>query len=165
MSENTTETEPETIIEIETIYEGQCESISGRSTLTYAVGRNPEDGSLALRLVRNSKKGMFSKEPASASEIDAVVIGEEALTGTAFQVLHPGRSINTGGFVMAVCKDLGLIRVNAENSRLHENIPTVNFEQAVMARIGQAGEAAPKTGGKTGGKAVGAATKRKQKEG
>ncbi len=147
MSEIEIETEAETTdTPIETIYEGQCESISGRSTLTYAIGRNPIDGSLALRLVRNSKKGMFCKDAASASQIDAVVIGEEALTAKAFQVLHPGKSINTGGFVMAVCKDLGLIRVTAESSRLHEHVPTTTMEKVCMARIGQVGEpAAPKT--------------------
>ena len=85
--------------EIETIYEGQCESISGRSTLTYAIGRHPKDQSLHLRLVRNSGRGMFAKEPVSASQIDAIVIGEEVLTGTVFQALFVGRSINSGPFV------------------------------------------------------------------
>ncbi len=160
MSETQTET-TDTPIQIETIYEGQCESISGRSTLTYAVGRNPVDATLHLRIVSNSGRGMFCKDPVSASQIDAIVIGEEALTGTAFQTLFQGRSINSGSFAMACCKDLKLIRPNAENSRIHEHVPTVTLEKAVMARIGQAGEAVPKTGGKTGG----ASTKRKAKEG
>ncbi len=145
MSENTTETEPETAIEIETIYEGQCESISGRSMLRYAIGRHPKDGGLHLRIVSNSGRGMFCKDPVSASQIDDIVIGEEALTGTAFQVLFQGRSINSGSFAMACCKDLGLIRANEENSRLHEHIATVTFEKTVKARLAQAGEAAPKS--------------------
>ena len=39
---------------------------------------------------------------------------------------------------MAAFKSLGLIRTNAENTRLHEHVPTETFEKVVMARIGQA---------------------------
>ncbi|MEI2659431.1 MAG: hypothetical protein V9G11_05240 [Bifidobacterium adolescentis] len=42
--------------------------------------------------------------------------GAAELTAKSFHALHPGKSINTGGFVMAVLKDLGLIRANAENT-------------------------------------------------
>ena len=53
---------------------------------------------------------------ASAKDIDAIVKGATELTAKSFHALHPGKSINTGGFVMAVLKDLGLIRANEENS-------------------------------------------------
>ena len=69
------------------------------------------------------------------------------MTAKSFQVLHPGKSINTGGFVMAVLRDLGLIRVNDENTRLNEHVPTTTFEQVAMARIGgEASEPVPKPG-------------------
>ncbi len=163
MSKIETQTEAETTdtpIEIETIYEGQCESISGRSMLRYAIGRHPKDGGLHLRIVSNSGRGMFCKDPVSASQIDDIIIGEESLTGTAFQVLFQGRSINSGSFTMACCKDLGLIRANEENSRIFEHVPTTSFKQVALERIGQAGETVPKAGRKS----VGASTKRKAKE-
>ena len=135
------ETQPE-IDPIETIYDGQCESLSGRSTLGYTVGRHP-DGSLHLKVVSNDGGGMWCDEWIEATAIDAVVVGGAELTSRSFQVLKPGRSTNTAGFVMAAVKSLGLIRSNAENTRLHEHVPTETFEKVVMARIGQASGASP----------------------
>jgi hypothetical protein len=59
------------------------------------------------------------------------------LTAKSFHALHPGKSINTGGFVMAVLKDLGLIRANEENTRLHEHVPATTFEKVAMVRMGK----------------------------
>lgn len=129
------EAQPE-INPIQTIYEGRCESLSGRSTLTFAVGRHPETGALHLRIVKNSGGGMFCDEWIEARLIDSIVRGATELTSRSFQALQPGRSINTAGFSMAVLKALGLIRVNGENSRLHEHVPTETFEKVVTARMG-----------------------------
>ena len=134
--ETVPDTEPEIDL-IETIYEGQCPSLSERSTLSFAVGRHP-DGTLHLRITDNSGKGMWCNEWIPASDIDAVVVGGTELTSRAFQVLKPGRSTNTAGFVMAAVKSLGLIRTNAENSRLQEHVPTETLEKVVMARTVQA---------------------------
>ena len=131
---------------IEVIYQGECPSISGRSTLTYAIGRHSEDGKLHLAITGNSGGGMWCRDWASASAIQDVVLGEGELTAKSFHVLHPGKSINSRGFVLASLKDLGFIRPNAENTRLHEHIPTTTFEQLVMAHIGVSQEPAPKPG-------------------
>jgi hypothetical protein len=139
MSEIQVEVETETEVDhIESIYHGDCQSLSGRSVLTYALGRHTVDGSLHLSITGNSGGGMWSKEPVAGSRIQDVVLGESGLTAKSFHVLHAGRSINTGGFILAALKDLGLIRANIENTRLHEHIPTTTFEQVVMARIGAA---------------------------
>ena len=125
---------------IETIYEGECPSLSGRSTLSYTIGRHTEDETLHLRISDNSGKGMWCKDWCSASAIQDVVLGEGELTAKSFHVLHQGKSINNGGFILAVLKDLGLIRANEENTRLHEHVPTTTFEKVVMARMGQSME-------------------------
>ena len=130
------ETQPEPD-PIEVVYQGDCPSLSERSTITYAVGRHP-DGTLHFRLVGNSGGGMFCDEWIPGTEIDAVVVGHTELTSRSFQVLKPGRSTNTAGFVMAAIKSLGLIRNNAENTRLHEHMPTETLEKVVTARLGQA---------------------------
>lgn len=134
--------------EIETIFTGECPSISGRSTLTYAIGRHAETGGLHLRIVANSGAGMFSDEWAGGAAVDAIVRGANELTAKSFLKLHPGRSINTGGFVMAVLKALGYIRPNAENTRLHEQVPTETFDKVAMACIARSTGApeAPKPG-------------------
>lgn len=119
----------------ECIYTGECASVSGRSMLTYAIGRHP-DQSLHLRIVANSGRGMFCGDWAAGDRIDALVAGEQALTSRSFGVLHPGKSINTGGFVMSALRHLGLIRLNPENSRFHEHVPGMNFAQVAVAAVG-----------------------------
>ena len=89
---------------------------------------------------------MSCNDWADSSQIEAIVKGDAELTAKSFQVLHPGKSINTGGFLMAVLKDLGLIRANADNTRLHEHVPTTTFEQVAIARIAKPIEQEPKPG-------------------
>lgn len=122
---------------IQEIYTGACPSLSGRSTLTYAIGRHPEDKSLHLRILANSGGGMFCNEWASGAQIDALVRSNPVLTSRAMCGLHAGRSINTGGFVLTVLKHLGLVRVNAENSRQHEQVPDTTFEEVALASMSQ----------------------------
>lgn len=133
--ETPSETESDPIAQV---FEGECPSITGRSTLTYAIGRHAQDATLHLRIVRNSGGGMSCTDWAGASQIEAIVKGASELTAKSFLVLHPGKSINTGGFVLAVLKDLGLLRANEENTRLHEHVPTTSFAEVAMARIGGA---------------------------
>ena len=143
-------TATETAIEvdpIEQIYEGHCTSVSGRSTLTFALGRHAQDETLHLRILSSSGGGMVCKDWVAASKIDAAVIGEEAITGKALQVLQMGRSINFGPYCLGICKALGQIRAKEANSRLHQHVPTTTFQQVAMARIGSAsGESVPKPG-------------------
>jgi hypothetical protein len=140
-SETTIEVDP-----IEVIHTGTSESLSGRSDLTYAIGRHADDGTLHLAITGNSGGGMWCRDWASASEIQSIVIGAEGLTAKSFHALHPGKSVNTGGFVLAVLKELGLIRPNSDNSRLHEHTPTTTFQQLAMARIDQSLEQEAKPG-------------------
>lgn len=127
---------------IESIHTGECPSLSGQSTLTYAIGRHPEDQTLHLRIVANSGGGMFCDEWASGSAIDALVQSTTVLISRSMCELHAGRSINTGGFVLSVLKHLGLVRVNAENSRHHEMVPGTTFEQVALEALGAIGQAA-----------------------
>lgn len=144
MTEIETETTPEAD-PIEVVFQGECNSLSERSILTYAIGRHTEDGTLHLAITGNSGGGMWCNDWASASAIQDVVLGEVELTAKSFHQLHAGRSINTGGFVLAALKDLGLIRANEENTRLHEHVPTTTFEQVAMARIAETSEQVPKS--------------------
>jgi hypothetical protein len=148
-AEPTPETDP-----ITEIFSGECPSVSGRSILTYAIGRHNESGELHLRIVDNSGKGMWFNGWAAAKDIDSIVVGATELTAKSFHALHPGKSINTGGFVMAVLRDLGLIRANEENTRLHEHVPATTLEKVVMVRMGKTIEPAPAKSGKRKGKAV-----------
>ena len=126
------------VVVIESVWTGECPSLSGRSSLTFAIGRHPVDASLGLRIVANSGGGMFCDEWAEGRRIDEIVRGKSELIAQSFSVLHPGRSVNTGGFVLAVLKHLGLLRISSENSRLHEHIPSTTFEQLALSAMSQA---------------------------
>jgi hypothetical protein len=131
--------EEEVIDPIEIIHKGECQSLSGRSVLDFAVGRHTEDGSLHLAITGNSGGGMWCKDWCSASAIQDVVLGESELTAKSFHPLHAGRSINTGGFILAALKELGLIRANEQNTRLHKHIQGgATFEKVVSAYMAQA---------------------------
>jgi len=133
---NETEVDP-----IKIIYEGECPSISGRSTLCFVVGRHAEDKTLHLAITGNSGKGMFAADWAPASAILEVALGALGLTAASFHGLHEGRSINTGGFILAAIKEIGLVRANAENTRIHEHVPGATFEKVVMTLVSQANSA------------------------
>lgn len=146
-SNDAVESAPEEIIDpIEVIHTGECLSVSGRSTLDFEIGRHSEEGTLHLRISGNSGKGMWCKDWASASAIQDIVLGEGELTAKSFHDLHPGKSINTGGFVLAVLKELGLIRANEENTRVNEHVPGSTFEKVVSAYMAQAKAVKPEAG-------------------
>lgn len=126
------------VVVIESVWTGECPSLSGRSNLTFSIGRHPVDASLGLRIVANSGGGMFCDEWAEGRRIDEIVRGQSELIAQSFSVLHPGRSVNTGGFVLAVLKHLGLLRISSENSRLHEHMPSTTFEQVAVNAMSQA---------------------------
>jgi hypothetical protein len=130
--------EQEVIDPIESIGTFEFASISGRADLVASIGRNKVDGSLQLALVSSSGNGVFCKDYCSASAIQDVVLGEGELTAKSFHVLHAGRSINTGGFILAALRELGLIRPNEENTRVHEHVPGTTFEKVVSAYMAQA---------------------------
>lgn len=71
---------------------------------------------------------MWCKDWASFEAIEAIVLGAQELKAKSFHWLHPGKSINTGGFVLAALRDLGLIRPNEANTRLHEHVPMTTLE-------------------------------------
>ena len=137
---NAPERQEEALPIIECLCTAECTSVSGRSTLTYAIGRHP-DQTLHLRIVSNSGGGMFCGDWASGDRIDALVAGGHELTSRSFHALHPGKSINTGGFVMSALRDLGLIRLNPENSRHHVHVEGMGFAQVALAAVSKASSA------------------------
>jgi|GEM_PF-1086334 len=118
------------------IGQGTCPSLTGRSTLSFAIGRHTEDATLHLAITGNSGGGMWCKDWTPASAIQGIVLGEGQLRSTNFHDLHPGKSINTGGFILAVLRALGLVRPSADNSRIHEHVPGATLESAVNDFLG-----------------------------
>lgn len=140
--------------QIRVLKTNSCPSLTGRSTLGYQLGCKGES-QLYLRLVSNTGSGFFSKEWIQCSLIEQLITGATELTSTSFKTLFPNKSVNTGGFVMAVIKALGLIQTNVDNSRWHEHTKEITFEQVAIEAMVQE-EEAQREGGTKG--------KRKPKE-
>lgn len=142
---------------IRVLKDGNCPSLTARSTLGYQLGLKDES-ELYLRLVSNTGSGFFSKEWISCTVIEQLITGAAELTSTSFKTLFPNKSVNTGGFVMAVIKALGLIQTNVLNSRWHEQAKEMTFEQVTLEAMVFAEEAEKSVIPKAAGK-------RKHKEG
>jgi hypothetical protein len=93
-----------------------CPSLSHRSTLSFQVGLRADDV-LVLRLIANSANGMFSDDWATWPDVQALLVEGEALTFSTLQPLFAGKSINTGGFMLAVLRHLGVVVADAEAGR------------------------------------------------
>ena len=113
-----------------------CPSLTGRSTLGYELGIKDES-EMYLRLVSNTGSGFFSKEWVACSVIEQLITGVSDLTSTSFKALFPNKSVNTGGFVMAVVKELGLIHPNVQNARWHQHVSEMTFEQVAIEAMVQ----------------------------
>ena len=142
---------------IRVLKDGNCPSLTGRSTLGYQLGLKDES-ELYLRLISNTGSGFFSKEWIACSVIEQLITGAAELTSTSFKTLFPNKSVNTGGFVMAVIKAQGLIQSNVLNSRWHEQAKEMTFEQVTIEAMVFAEEAEKSVIPKATGK-------RKHKEG
>lgn len=124
-------------------YEAECPSVTGRSFLTFQAGRLPDQENPVphLRISRNSGGGMFCKEWAPIQQIDAIIAKAENVTARTFDEVHPGRSINTGGFILAIVKNLGVVQPKEDNTRHHERVPGMTVLQALSKRITEANAA------------------------
>lgn len=135
--------------EITVDYQGNCPSITGRSTLTFEVGRLflGEHAVPHMRIASNSGGGMFCKDWAPIAHVDAILAKADPVTARTFNEVHPGKSINTGGFYLAILKDLGVVQPKDDNTRHHERVPGTTVLAALTKQIEQSGvpEVAAKT--------------------
>lgn len=136
-----------------------CPSLSGRSNLVYQLGCGP-DGDVKLRVVENTGSGFYSQDWVRFAAILELLKPSEALTFYSLQPLFEGRSVNTGGFLMAALKHLGVVRPMESNPRCHELAdlqPVVAEVQALIESPVSLGEDARPEGHKRAGKRKGAA--------
>lgn len=85
-----------------------CPSLSGKSSLTYQVGCNPESD-IYLRIHANKGGGFFSNEWVALGAIRDVLEHNASLTCFSFVAVFKGKSTNTPGFMLAVLKQEGMV--------------------------------------------------------
>jgi len=115
---------------------GTCNSLSGRSVLTYQVGCLPTDGDVAamstvhIRIQSNSGKGYYSKEWVSLQAVQELFdksAVENSASSACLNALFAGRSVNTAGFLLAVLKQEGLVANRGDKPRYYERLDAKGF--------------------------------------
>jgi hypothetical protein len=103
--------------EIELVTAKKTKTLSGKSTLTYHIGKD-EDANLYLRIWVNSSNGYFSNEWLAMTKIVEILNrqGTESFTGYVFKDLFSGKSVNSHGFIAACLVAEGVLAF-AENKK------------------------------------------------
>lgn len=88
---------------VKVVHSGTCPSLSGKSQITYQIGRHPE-GTVHLRVVANTGGGFFSPEWVALSDLQKCIDGARGDKPLSSWTLHPifrGKSVNTPAFLSA----------------------------------------------------------------
>ena len=123
-----------------------CASLSGRSTLTYHIGCSvastvsdsassalPE---LHLRIFANTAQGYFCKDWISLSLLDLLLSETKSFASSTVQrMFFAGKSINSGGFVLAALRQEGLVRAIPGSLRSYERLDPTVWQQEIAALI------------------------------
>ncbi|MDO9050649.1 MAG: hypothetical protein Q7U70_04070 [Methylotenera sp.] len=104
-----------------------CTTCSGKATLTYHFGCN-EDKQVYIRIVANSGGGFFSDEWIKLADIQ-VALDSAPFPVTSFPLikLFIGKSVNTPGFLLAVLKHEGLVKLLEGKIRGYEKLDPATF--------------------------------------
>lgn len=100
-------------LNIKVVRVGSCPSLSDTGVLDYEVGAD-DAGEVYFRIVDNnatgySTPGFYSKEWIAWKEVHQVCTNHDPITSILFRPLFKGKSVNTGGFLLAALKDQGLL--------------------------------------------------------
>ncbi|GAB6070013.1 hypothetical protein JCM30760_11100 [Thiomicrorhabdus hydrogeniphila] len=94
-----------------------CESISGRSTLTYQLSQDTELKTFHIRLVENTGNGYFSDNWLALDDLIKETESNNYITSMTINQLFNGKSVNTGAFLLSALKQEGFIKVSPNSKR------------------------------------------------
>lgn len=104
-----------------------CSTCSGKAELTYHFGCD-QDKQIYIRIVINSGGGFFSDEWVSLkATLEALDKAPHPITAVPFVQLFVGKSVNTPGFLLAVLKHEGLVKLLEGKIRGYERLPSEAF--------------------------------------
>jgi len=104
--------------EIEIVSTQKTKTVSGKSDLTYHLGKSIE-GHAYLRIWVNSSNGFFSNEWVSLTDIIELLEKQAGTTFTSlvFESLFSGKSVNTPAFLVSVLLDQGVLSLDEDKKR------------------------------------------------
>lgn len=97
-------------LDIELVLTHKTKTVSGKSDLTYHIGKDDESN-MHIRVWVNSSNGFFSNEWVQLSAIIALLEKQagESFTSFVLEPLFTGKSVNTPGFLVAILLNEGLL--------------------------------------------------------
>ena len=115
---------------------GNCPSLSGKSTLVYHMGKD-SDGGIQLRLVSNSGSGFFSNEWVPLQMIQQACQLESAngITSYSLHRIFKGKSLNNGGFLLAVLLQEKLVTPMVGKARRYQLGDLANFNATMQLLV------------------------------
>lgn len=122
-----------------------CPSLSGRSQLTYQIGKSPE-GVVHLRITQNSGSGQFNADWVSLEAIETLVSvspPEKPLTSSALHPAFTSKSSNSPAFLFAALKAESLVTPYENKDKGYLLGDFSAFRQATASLLVQEGTAHP----------------------
>jgi hypothetical protein len=109
--------------EVEIVATQKTKTVSGKSDLTYHLGKD-DDSNAYLRIWVNSSNGYFSNEYLSLAAIIALLEKQSgaSFTSFAFQELFKGKSVNTPGFLVAALLNEGVLTLEQDKKRKYQYV-------------------------------------------
>lgn len=124
---NSSSTSDNSTLSMRIIKIASCPTCSGKAKLTYHFGCT-KDNQVHIRIVVNSGGGFFSEEwvPLKAT-LTALDKAPHPITALPFVNLFIGKSVNTPGFLLAILKQEGLVKLLEGKVRGYERIDSGAF--------------------------------------
>ncbi len=120
-------------IDVRILKIGSCQTVSGKSILTYHIGCMA-DGDTLFRVYANTAAGFFSQEWLSLKTIEeALAKGGSHFTSMLLQPLFRGKSQNNSAFLLAVLLQEGLVKCSTDKKRCYECGDSGRFRANVKA--------------------------------
>jgi hypothetical protein len=118
---------PETS-DIEIVATQKTKTVSGKSDLTYHLGKD-DDANFYVRIWVNSSNGFFSNEwiPLSATIELLEKQAGSSFTSFVFESLFKGKSVNTPGFLVAALLNEGVLSLEEGKKRKYLYVSAVKL--------------------------------------
>jgi hypothetical protein len=139
---------------IRVIREATCPTSSGKSTLTYQVGKD-DSGAIFVKVSGNDGGGFWSPEWVPYKSIEQAITEwpvDQGITSMAFRKIFRGKSANTPGFLVAILCAERLLEPMGDKKRVHQACDPATF-LASLEELQQATGKKPATKAKTPAKA------------
>lgn len=120
--------------EITTLRTDKCPSLSGKSTLTYELGKDLKD-QLHLRVTHNTGKGHHNRSWVAYVAVEPLLMQAPPLSASSLAKLFAGTSVNGAGFLMAVLKHLKVVMAVMDKRGAYEYVEAIDWKTQLLEPV------------------------------